>query len=212
VKYDLVIFDLDGTLIDSQKDLASAVNLTRCDFGLKPITLDEVRHCVGNGLRVLVEKSIPEISQEKVDEALAILNKHYTEHLTDNTYAYEGMAETLKALACKKAVLTNKPFRFTESLLKFLGWDGLFDAVVGGDTLPIRKPDPKTIFEILKRTNTAPEKAIMVGDGVNDVKTAKAAGIDSCLALYGYTDPQTAKTLSAKYEILKPKDLLKVLA
>ncbi|MDR2709282.1 MAG: HAD-IA family hydrolase [Elusimicrobiota bacterium] len=213
MKYNLLIFDLDGTLIDSQKDLATAVNLTRQWLGLKPLAVDEIRSFVGNGLKVLLQKSLPEIQGNNFEAAFAKMDEYYQEHLFDETFMYDGVLEMLKHFAdVKKAVLTNKPEKFTRGLLKHFGIENYFAQIVGGDTLAFRKPDPRTILEIISQTYVAKAQTIMIGDGVNDIKAADGAQIDSVFCLYGYTNPELVSQLKPKFFIKAPKDLISVLS
>lgn len=214
MKYDLLIFDLDGTLVDSQKDLATAVNLVRKDYALPPLSLDTIRSYVGNGLKVLIEKAAPELKNEELDKALEKLEVYYEQHLTDETKPYEGVCEMLEAFKNnKKAILTNKPEKFTKQIIKHFGWDDKFIEIFGGDSIEgIKKPNPKIMFELLKRAKTEPQKAIMIGDGINDVKIAKEAKTASLAVLYGFTDTETLKSLNADFTAQKPIDIVDLLS
>jgi phosphoglycolate phosphatase len=214
MKFDFLIFDLDGTLVDSQKDLASALNLTRKDYCLKPLSVDEVRSYVGNGLKVLVQKAIPEIDENLVLEAVEKLNDHYADCYLDETVPYQGICEMLETLKnAKKAILTNKPERFSRGIVKKMGWDGHFLEIYGGDSMEgIRKPDPRVLFEVMKKIGADPKRTIMIGDGINDVKVAKAGGIASLAVFYGFSDKEAVDSFGADFTAQTPKDILKILA
>ena len=213
MKFDFLIFDLDGTLVDSQKDLASALNLTRKDYGLKPLSVDEVRSYVGNGLKVLVQKAIPEIDESLVLAAVDKLNDHYAHCYLDETVPYRGICEMLDTLKnAKKAILTNKPERFSKGIVKKMNWDEHFLEIYGGDSLGgIRKPDPKILFEVMKKLGAEPARTIMIGDGINDVKVAKAGGVASLAVFYGFSERAAVESFNADWTAETPCDIVKII-
>lgn len=189
------LFDLDGTLIDSREDLALAVNLTRQDFGLAPKSVEAVVSCVGEGVRILIQRAIPE-RPDLWEEMLVHQRKHYGDHLLDRTTLYPGVKETLQALGdagWKLGVVTNKPSAATLRILEGLGMLGFFDAVVGGGDCPALKPDPAPLLLAAQRMGVelAPQDW-MVGDNFTDLEAGARAGLRRCFCRYGFGDLRDA--------------------
>lgn len=190
----LVMFDLDGTLMDSVPDLAAAVDKMLMLLGREPAGIERVRDWVGNGSRVLVRRALAGklehegVSDELADEALALFMQAYAGG-HELTAVYPGVRECLDWLRereVKLAIITNKPAQFIEPLLEEKGLAGYFDWLVGGDTLPQQKPDPAALFWVMDKAGAAPGESLFVGDSRNDVRAAKAATV-RCVALtYGY--------------------------
>ena len=184
----LLIYDLDGTLIDSRLDLANSVNATRAHLGRGPIANDIVYSYVGNGAPVLVAKSLgQDVNPEELDRALKFFISHYEEHKLDNTCAYPGVPEALRELsAMPMAVLTNKPVRISVRILNALGLSKYFRAIYGGNSFATKKPDPLGVNTILREFSTQPSEAVLIGDSEVDVQTARNAGILSAIVNYGF--------------------------
>ncbi|GBL59255.1 phosphoglycolate phosphatase [Pseudomonas citronellolis] len=190
----LVMFDLDGTLVDSVPDLAAAVDKALIGMGRAPAGLEQVRHWVGNGARVLVRRALAGgiehegVSEEDTERALALFMDAYADsHAL--TEVYPGVVDTLKWLKkqdVELALITNKPERFVAPLLDEMGLGKFFRWIVGGDTLPQQKPDPAALLFVMKAAGVAPGEALFVGDSRNDVLAAKAAGVRSVGLTYGY--------------------------
>jgi len=190
----LVMFDLDGTLVDSVPDLAAAVDKALLGMGRAPAGLEQVRHWVGNGARVLVRRALAGgiehegVSEEDTERALALFMDAYADsHAL--TEVYPGVVDTLKWLKkqdVELALITNKPERFVAPLLDEMGLGKFFRWIVGGDTLPQQKPDPAALLFVMKAAGVAPGEALFVGDSRNDVLAAKAAGVRSVGLTYGY--------------------------
>jgi len=185
------LFDLDGTLIDSRLDLALAVNLTRQEFGLPPRSVEEVVACVGEGVRVLIERAIPEYP-DQWDAMMLRQRVHYLAHSMDNTTLYPGVKETLSALCSEGwhlAVVTNKPGPVTRPILKGLGISDCFGAVVGGGDCPMLKPDPAPLFQAaLQMGVTLDAEDWMVGDNFTDLEAGRRAGVKRCFCRFGFGD------------------------
>ena len=184
----LIVFDLDGTLVDSCRDLALAVNLMRGHFHLDPLPLDTIRGYVGNGVRALVSRSLAG-TRVDVDVALPVQAELYRAHLTDQTELYPGVDEGLRGLKRSGhvlAVATNKPAEACDLILQHFNIRGLFACVLAGGTYPKLKPDPGMLLEIMTRTGIAPEASWMVGDNDTDLEAARRAGIRSIFLTYGY--------------------------
>jgi len=209
--YRLLIFDLDGTLIDSQNDIASAVNHVRARYCEPPIGTDTVRSYVGNGVTALLQKALPEISGREMPEAREYFRDYYLNHLLDTTNLYPGIREMLENLADpQKAILTNKPQEYSVKIIGQLSVAGHFALVWGGDTGTKRKPDAEPVLKIMERLRAVPEETLMIGDGVNDILAARAAGVH-CLAVgYGYTPRQELLDLKPDHFVESPIEILDV--
>lgn len=190
----LVMFDLDGTLMDSVPDLAAAVDKMLMLLGREPAGIERVRDWVGNGSRVLVRRALAGklehegVSDELADEALALFMQAYAGG-HELTAVYPGVRECLDWLRereVKLAIITNKPAQFIEPLLEEKGLAGYFDWLVGGDTLPQQKPDPAALFWVMDKAGVAPGESLFVGDSRNDVRAAKAATVPCVALTYGY--------------------------
>lgn len=191
---DLLIFDLDGTLIDSKEDLAHAVNAARRHMGLPPIENERVYSYVGNGAPVLMRRAMgPEATDAEVQTALEYFMAYYKDHMLDCTTLYPGVREalnTLRAGGMRMSVLTNKPVRFSELLVRGLGLDGHFFRVYGGNSFEQKKPDPAGVYKLIEEAGVPPERTLMVGDSDVDIRTARNAGIRACGVTYGF-QPET---------------------
>jgi phosphoglycolate phosphatase len=185
----LIVFDLDGTLIDSQRDLADAANALILERGGTPLTVEEIAAMVGEGAGVLIRRVIRAAHiGDDVESALRRFLELYDERLLATTRLYDGMPETLEALASEAplAVLTNKPQQATERILQGLGIATTFRWVIGGDSRFGRKPDPAGLRHLMAEAGAAPARTMMVGDSAIDLATARAAGTRICLARYGF--------------------------
>lgn len=186
----LIAFDLDGTLVDSRRDLALAANLLLAEYGAEPLAVEQVTAMVGDGARVLVTRvlraaGLPSVDvQAALDRFLAI----YDAHLLDHTRPYPGIGELLEALEGRAtvALLTNKPTHHTERMLVELGLRHRFATVIGGDGAFPRKPDPAGLLHLAASAGVAPDHSVMVGDSMVDVETAQRAGTHMCVARYGF--------------------------
>lgn len=192
----LLIFDFDGTLIDSVPDLADATNLMLEQLGKATFSIDTIKGWIGNGARTLVERALSgdvevdaRLEQETVDDALRIFFAAYGSLDCQKTTAYPDVdagLRKLKAAGFTLALVTNKPIRFVPKILDHMGWTPLFGEVIGGDSLPTKKPDPAPLLHVCKTLGFAPEQAIMIGDSINDISAGKNAGIDTIGLSYGY--------------------------
>jgi phosphoglycolate phosphatase len=191
---DLLIFDLDGTLIDSKLDLVHAVNATRAHMGLPALDEKLVSSYVGNGAPVLIRRALgPEYSDAQVQAALEYFLRYYAEHKLDFTKPYPGVTEALRHWAeagVRMAVLTNKPVRISKAILEGLGLLDLFFQVYGGNSFEQKKPDPVGVYALLREANVSPDQTLMIGDSAVDVQTARNAGIRCCGVTYGF-QPET---------------------
>jgi phosphoglycolate phosphatase len=182
------IFDLDGTLVDSKKDLTASVNHIRREFDLVVLTEDEIAGFIGNGALMLIRRALgPKATEENVQAGLQMFLSYYRAHMLDSTTLYPGVRETLDRLSdCKLAVLTNKPVHFSCAMLDGLGIYKHFAAVYGGNSFDHKKPDPVGVFQILSDTKGHRERTWMIGDSAVDVLTGRNAGVNTCGVTYGY--------------------------
>ena len=191
---ELVVFDLDGTLIDSKLDLARAVNATREAAGLGPLVDEIVFSYVGNGAPVLIRKALGEgYSEEEYQRALEYFLSYYRDHMLDHTVLYPGVREALdrmRAARLRLAILTNKPVRFSRELVQGLGVGGHFAGVYGGNSFETKKPHPEGLERIMRELGGRPETTLVVGDSAVDVRTARNAGAWACGVTYGF-QPET---------------------
>ena len=193
----LLIFDLDGTLIDSQRDLANSVNAAREHLGLGPIADNLIYTYVGNGAPVLIRRALgPETPQAEVDKALEFFLHYYHEHKLDHTRLYPGVRGALDRLldaGHTMAVLTNKPWRISEAIVEGLGVKQHFQRVYGGNSFAEKKPHPIGIETLVTELKVPREATIMVGDSSVDIRTARNAGVMACGVTYGF-QPETLKS------------------
>ncbi len=195
-----VLFDLDGTLVDSRADLAAAVNRVRHELDLPPFSLAEVVARVGEGARNLLRRSLPaRIEGEAFEAAFSRFAVTYREHCLDLTLPYPGLVELLARLAAERplAVLTNKPEATSRKILEGLGLAPYFQAVVGGDTLATRKPDPAGARHLAQELSAPVESLTLVGDSRIDARTAAAAPCRFVFASWGFASAAERAELAA---------------
>jgi phosphoglycolate phosphatase len=190
----LLIFDLDGTLIDSRLDLAHSVNATRTQTGRGPLPHEQIFSFVGNGAPVLIKRAMgPDTSDEEVANALEFFLDYYKHHALDYTVLYPGVRDALDRLhstGATMAVLTNKPVRISRRILDGLGLNHMFFQIYGGNSFEHKKPHRIGIDTLRAEAAAIPEETWMVGDSYVDVQTARNAGVPSCGVTYGF-QPET---------------------
>lgn len=200
---DLLVFDLDGTLIDSKYDLLDALNYTAKQLGHSTFTDAQIPQMVGNGVRALITQAFNLTTDSPaLKEAQTIMMDYYRQNLCTRTVFYDGVLETLKSLNnVKKAVLSNKPDEFTQRIIQELGLSSLFDQVLGATNYFDRKPSGESLEHFLKELNIAPNRAMMIGDGDADVLAGKNAGMYTCAVTYGYRSKTELEILHPDYII-----------
>ncbi len=213
-KISVLIFDLDGTLIDSKLDLALSVNATRRQMGLAPLEPEKIFGYVGQGAPMLIRRSLGrEASEEQLEAALKFFLAYYRQHMLDHTVTYPGVREALERLnGLSLTVLTNKPVRFSQEILVGLGIADYFRFVFGGNSFEKKKPDPIGVHTILERLACRPEHAMLVGDSEIDVLTARNASVWACGVTYGlgshglseYPPDLTVDSLLELAQLLRP--------
>lgn len=183
----LLIFDLDGTLIDSRLDLVHSVNATLDHLGRPHLPHETIESYVGNGVAALIHRALGAGATEReAQRAQDFFLSYYRQHMLDNTVLYPGVLEALDAFGDQSmAVLTNKPVRFSEDILKGLDIARYFKFVYGGNSFGCKKPDPIGVQTLLRDLGASPGEAMMVGDSGVDVRTARNAGIWACGVTYG---------------------------
>lgn len=188
----LLIFDLDGTLIDSRLDLAQAVNATRAFLKLGPIENERIYSYVGEGVPTLIRRAIgSEFDEEALARAVEFFLTYYRAHKLDHTHFYPGVRQALDSFGDRiLAVLTNKPVRISREILQELGVAGCFRYVFGGNSFSTKKPHPEGVFTILEDSGIPKQQAMIVGDSGVDVITGRNAGIHTCGVTYGFA-PET---------------------
>jgi len=195
------MFDLDGTLANTGRDLADAVNHTRHHFDLPTLPDELVYSNVGHGVEYLLKHSVPEESSRHFPEVMQVFLDRYQNHLLDHTALYPNVLETLDYFRSKKrVVVSNKIHRLTIAILRGLGIAEQFDLVLGGDSVTEKKPDPALLHHVLKLFNVAPRQAVIVGDGETDMQAGKAAGVLTCGVTYGLGS--TEQLIAAKPDFM----------
>jgi phosphoglycolate phosphatase len=201
----LIVFDLDGTLVDSRRDLADAANAMIEDLGGQALGEQQVTAMIGDGAAVLVRRALTAAGLDAdTPGALDRFLTHYDARLLAHTTPYPGIVDALTALSrdARLAVLTNKPSAATVKLLDGLGLIGWFADVVGGDTPDGRKPDPRGLAGIMRRASRPPSATLLVGDSAVDLATARTAGTHLCLARYGFGYPASGFELGSQDSVI----------
>lgn len=208
-----IVFDLDGTLIDSRRDITTAINRMRHDLGLPPLTLDQVVTMVGEGARLLVERALGLDFSGRLDEAVNRFLNHYWDVCLDTTSPYPGIERMLETLAGRYplALLSNKGEALSRKILEGLGLSRHFRKIVGGDSLPTRKPDPAGLHLLAEHVGVPVGSLLLVGDTWIDAETAKAAGCPFALVEWGFPRPPKLEDLQADLRAAKAADLTEAL-
>ncbi len=215
MRYDLAIFDLDGTILDTLEDLADSLNYALEKYDCPVRTLKDVRAFVGNGIRKLVERAVPPESDESlIEEVTAAVNEHYKIHCADKTRPYDGiypLLADLRKMGCRTALVSNKPDYGVQELCSQY-FDGMFDIVIGERAGIRKKPDPDSVNEVLRILDIDRGKSVYIGDSEVDYDTAQNAGMDVILVTWGFRDKDDLEKLGASYIADKPDDILKIVS
>lgn len=211
IPVDALLFDLDGTLIDSKRDLARSVQYLQKYFGVSVSSEKRVGTFIGDGVVTLVQRALPKLSADRIDEAVGAFKQFYRDHCLDHTRLYPGVLSALKHFRRKKmAVVTNKPVRVSGYILDELGLSSYFAVLIGGDSLPRKKPDPEPVLSALitMRVHNL-ERSVMIGDSSHDVHAGRAAGIYTCGIHSNIGDPQKMLNSKPDYVIHKMTELMR---
>jgi len=188
-----LIFDLDGTLVDSRQDIFEAVNQSRKILGLSVLSFDIIISYVGDGFKALLEKSFSD-SIGNIDKAIEIYKDYYSNHLLDSTRLYPKISEMLeKFKGYNLSVISNKNEDWTLKTLQGLQIHNYFKDIIGGDTFSYKKPHPEAINHVIKKYGVNKENVVMIGDNYTDILAAKYAGVKSCFCQYGFGNPRGEK-------------------
>ena len=213
MKYMIAIFDLDGTILNTLEDLADSTNYALKTCGYPERTMDEVRQFVGNGIRKLMERAVPEGTPvEGIDRVHETFTAHYKVHCADKTRPYDGIMELLQNLkkdGCKLAVVSNKADYGVQELCKQY-FDGVFDFAVGEREGIRKKPAPDSVNEVLKTLGCSRDRAVYIGDSDVDIQTAANAQMDHIIVEWGFRDVPFLIAKGAKVLVEKPEEILEI--
>ena len=208
-KADLLLFDFDGTLIDSKFDIATSVNLTLEELGLPQRSVEEIFSFVGDGVKRLLRLSVGEGGEDRYEAALGIFRSHYLRHCVKTTTFYPGIKEVLKHYrGRKRAIVTNKSPEYTQCIVEGLRATDFFHAVEGARDVTDLKPEPVMLHRVLTSLGVSPGRTVMIGDSTNDVRAAQAAGVKACAVGYGYGNREKVLALNPDFYCERPQDLL----
>ncbi len=214
MKYNSVVFDLDGTLLDTLEDLKNSVNFALVSNGLQKRSTEEVRAFVGNGIRLLIERAVPENTPaETVDKCFKDFKEHYKNNSANFTKAYEGIVELLKELksnGVKISVVSNKA-DFAVKILAEKYFSGLLDCAYGEREGIKRKPSPDSVYAVIKETQSDMKSTVYVGDSEVDIETAKNSGIPCIAVTWGFRDKMLLQSLNPDYVADTPKQILEII-
>lgn len=185
----LVIYDLDGTLVDTRKDIAEAANHLRQTMNLPPLAENEVRHFVGRGLHYLIKSLLGTEDAKAVEKGAKIYREYYRGHMLDHSRLYPGAADLLKYFSDRKqAIMTNKPNPFSRDMLTRLGVADSFMEIIAGDSVYPKKPDPSAVRFLMERAGSRKEETLFIGDSLIDIETSRKAGIPIVVVLHGFSN------------------------
>jgi len=204
-----LIFDLDGTLVDTKADLAAATNHVLTSFGLPQLAVAQVADYVGHGVRVLIERALGPANAGLVSHGFALFMEYYGAHLLDHTRTYTGIERLLAAAQAQRitlSILTNKPEAPSRAIVTGLGLAPYFREIVGADTLPTKKPDPQGVTYLQRLTGIALPETLLIGDSQVDCETGRAAGVTICGVTWGFGAKDFA-ALSPQFVVDTPEQL-----
>ena len=214
MKTDTVIFDLDGTLLNTLEDLADSTNYAMRAFGLKERSINEVRNFVGNGVDVLIERAVEgAIPKEQELECLDVFKQHYSKNMDNKTKPYDGIMDVIKELLKRGyhiAIVSNK-FDAAVKGLNVDYFEGLFPVAIGASDTVAKKPAPDSVIKALQELYSDKERAVYVGDSDVDIMTARNSGLPCISVTWGFRDEELQRSMGTDYIIHKPEELLDVL-
>jgi len=212
-KISLIVYDFDGTLVDTLDDIALSVNLTLKTLGQPQLEKAVIKTCVGNGVAMLMAQALNGTGVKDIDHAVRLFRMHYADHLMDNSRFYPNCRETIEFFSNKKqAICSNKPEDFVKKILAGLDCLAPFPAIIGGDSVKTRKPDPEGLNHLLARHRVSPDEAVMVGDSQVDIETGINAHVLTCAVTYGMGDLDAIKALKPDWTIDDISELKQILS
>ncbi|MEK9629335.1 MAG: HAD-IA family hydrolase [Nitrospinota bacterium] len=186
----LIVYDFDGTLVDTLFDIADSVNLVLKDLNLPQLPRETIRKYVGKGVENLMKQTLAGSTFTDIPQAVSLFKKHYSQNLVHHTDFYPHGREILKHFNNKKqAICSNKPEGFVKQILESLNGLNYFDAIIGGDTVSTKKPDPEGLNSIMQQLNVSAEETVLIGDSPVDIETGKRAGVYTCVVNFGLGFP-----------------------
>ena len=210
--FQLLVFDFDGTLVDTKRDIADAVNRMLEELELRALDRETLYTFIGKGVNHLIAQSVQGTKYNDLSRATDIFMRYYEVHLMDHTRLFPNCRETLEHFAHKEnTILSNKPTRFITRILDELDCRTPFSTIIGGDSMPEKKPDPGGLLHILEQHKTRPQDALMIGDSLVDVETGKRAGVKTCGVTYGHAGRKALETAQADWiidDLLELKQLV----
>jgi len=200
--FQLFVFDFDGTLVDTKKDIADSVNRTLKELELRTLDRETLYTFIGKGVNHLMTRSLEGTGYDDLPRAIKIFMRHYEEHLMDQTDLFPNCRETLEHFAHKEnTILSNKPTHFITQILDALDCRAPFSTIIGGDRMPAKKPDPGGLLHILEQHRMLPEETLMIGDSLVDVATGKRAGVKTCGVTYGHAGRESLESAQPNWII-----------
>ena len=210
IYFDAILFDLDGTLIDSLADIAASTNYVRGKMGMPNLPAKTIQNYIGDGIHALLERALGALELPAIEEALAIWRSYYEIHCLDRTCLYPGIMEILQKMfssGIPLGVVSNKPVIPSEKILRGLGVRNMFLVVVGGDSTSKRKPDPEPLQFAVAQMKISSNKVLVIGDSPNDIFGARNAGYQSCAVLWGIGDEKSVRQARPDYLVKRPEEL-----
>ena len=193
--FQLLVFDFDGTLVDTKKDIVDSVNRTLTELNLRTLDRETLSTFIGKGVSHLITRSLEGTGCDDLPRAIDAFMRHYKAHLMDQTDLFPNCRATLEHFTHKEnTILSNKPTRFIAQILDALDWHAPFSTIIGGDLMPEKKPDPGGLHHILEQHGMRPEEALMIGDSLVDIETGKRADVKTCGVTYGHAGRTSLET------------------
>jgi phosphoglycolate phosphatase len=211
--FDAILFDLDGTLANTIADIAASINHIREEWGHPAWTTAQVQECVGDGIHKLLERTLETLDPSAIQRALVIQRAYYEEHCLDHTVLYPGILAVLEALRERQlplGVVSNKLASSSEKVLKGLKIRDFFATVVGGDSTPHRKPDPRPLQVAAEQMKIHSRRILVVGDSSNDILSARRAGFTSCAVTWGFRSEESIVAAHPDHLVRSPSEILEV--
>jgi len=208
---DLMIFDFDGTLVNSGGDIATSVNYTLRSLSIPMMERDEIIGYIGDGVHKLIERSLGVHNKHLFDDALRIFSDYYAKHMLDTTSLCDSVIEVLEHFREKKKyIITNKRKNFTVAMTDAFGISSYFSEIIGADSTPYKKPDPHLLIPLIEKFGSANNEAVVIGDGINDIMLAKNTGVLSCALLNGLTPRKILLSLKPDFACEGLSELIKI--